>query len=65
MNESDILPMIVLAAIGIGYLLPTIVANLRNHPEATAITALNILAGGTAAGWIAAMVWSLTTIDRD
>ena len=42
------------------YFLPTIVAWRRNHKNAGAIFALNLLTGWTAIGWVAAIVWSLT-----
>ena len=42
------------------YLLPHIVAKLRNHRNATAISMTDILAGWTVAGWIIALVWACT-----
>ena len=42
------------------YVLPCFVAQKRRHRNANAIMALDILAGWTVAGWIIAMVWSLT-----
>ncbi|MCG6540167.1 superinfection immunity protein [Pseudomonas sp. KSR10] len=42
------------------YFVPTIVASMRNHANAVAITALNLLLGWTLIGWVAALVWSLT-----
>jgi hypothetical protein len=42
------------------YLIPTFIARARNHKNKTAITALNIVAGWTFAGWVVALVWSLT-----
>jgi hypothetical protein len=48
-------------AAGLGvYLLPHFVAKIRNHPDATAISLTDILAGWTVAGWIIAMVWACT-----
>lgn len=40
------------------YFLPTIVASNRKHPSVGGITALNVLLGWTAIGWIAALIWS-------
>jgi hypothetical protein len=54
----------VIAALVVGlflYFLPTIVANQRCHRERVAIFVLNLLAGWTFAGWVAALVWSLTS----
>ena len=42
------------------YFLPTIVAWRRNHKNAGAIFALNLLTGWSGLGWVAAIVWSLT-----
>jgi hypothetical protein len=43
------------------YFIPTGVAMLRNHHNAGAIFALNFLLGWTVIGWVAALVWSLTS----
>jgi hypothetical protein len=40
------------------YFIPTIVANLRRHPNQNAIFILNLLLGWTLIGWVAALVWS-------
>jgi hypothetical protein len=42
------------------YFLPAIVAKEREHPNATAITVLNLILGWTLLGWVAALVWALT-----
>ena len=42
------------------YMLPTVIANNRRHPQIGAICALNILLGWTMLGWVGAFVWSLT-----
>jgi uncharacterized membrane protein len=42
------------------YFLPTLYANYKQHPQSEAIAALNILAGWTLVGWIAAAVWAST-----
>lgn len=44
------------------YLLPALVALGRGHHQAWAITALDVLLGWTLLGWVAALVWSLTSI---
>ena len=46
------------------YLLPSFVAAVRHHHNEGAIVALNILAGWTILGWIAALVWALTNAPR-
>lgn len=42
------------------YLLPTIFAVGRNHPNRTAIFVLNLLLGWTLLGWVGAAVWAFT-----
>lgn len=51
---------VLLAVIVALYFVPTIVASVRSHDNAVAITALNLLLGWTLVGWVAALVWSLT-----
>ena len=46
------------------YLAPLIVAVVQGHPRWPWIGFLNLAAGWTIVGWIAAMVWSVTTIRR-
>ena len=43
------------------YFLPTVIARSRRHRDRTAIFVLNLLAGWTFFGWVAALVWSLTS----
>jgi hypothetical protein len=57
-----ILPVIGLA-VGV-YFAPTIVAGYREHPNGMAIVLLNLLAGWTFIGWLAALIWSATAIQK-
>lgn len=41
------------------YLLPTWLAVLFEHPHSLGIFLLNLLAGWTFIGWVAALVWAL------
>jgi hypothetical protein len=50
--------LIVLGTTAVLYLLPTLVASRRGHPNAGPIAALNLLLGWTGVGWIAALIWS-------
>jgi uncharacterized membrane protein len=50
---------IILASLTV-YLLPSIVADVRHHPQSLAIFVLNILLGWTLLGWIAALFWAYT-----
>ena len=40
------------------YMLPTIIACYRDHPNAAAVAILNGLLGWTGLAWLAALVWS-------
>jgi hypothetical protein len=51
---------VLLALLAGGYFLPTIIATLRNHRNAGAIVAVNVLLGWTFIGWVVALVWSMT-----
>ena len=46
------------------YLAPSIIAVVRGHHRWPWIGFLNFAAGWTAAGWIAALAWSVTAIDQ-
>lgn len=44
------------------YLLPTIIAFRRRHPNRWLITAINVFLGGTGIGWLGALVWALGAV---
>jgi type VI secretion system protein VasI len=46
------------------YFLPSIVAYSRSHHQAGAICVLNLLLGWTVLGWIIAMVWAATAVNK-
>jgi len=46
------------------YFVPTFVAFGRHHHQRVAILILNVFLGCTGVGWIAALVWSATAVDR-
>ena len=46
------------------YLLPTFIALGRRHQNTPAIVALDLLLGWTFLGWVAALVWSLTVVEK-
>ncbi len=46
------------------YFVPTVVAIIRKHHNEGAIITLNLLLGWTFIGWVAALVWSLTSPPR-
>jgi hypothetical protein len=52
-----LLQLLLLLALA-SYLLPTIVAVVRNHPNALAIYLINLFFGWTLVGWVGTLVWS-------
>ena len=51
--------LVFLCALGVFvYLLPAIVAALRQSPSGRAVFALNLFLGWTVIGWIVAMTWA-------
>lgn len=46
------------------YFLPSVIAFSRDHHDKFGIFALDLLLGWTVLGWIAALVWSLTAVNR-
>lgn len=57
--------IVTLAAMVALYVLPSLVARSRGHRQVVAITALNLLAGWTFFGWVAALVWALVKPSED
>lgn len=46
------------------YLIPAVIAHQHRHPNAQAITVLNLFGGWTVLGWVAALVWAYTKPAR-
>jgi hypothetical protein len=46
------------------YMLPTIIAGYRIHPNTAAVAVLNFLLGWTGLGWVAALAWSFAKSHR-
>jgi Superinfection immunity protein len=40
------------------YFLPLVIALAREHPQAGAISLLNLLLGWTLLGWVGALIWA-------
>lgn len=53
-----------LVVLGFFYFLPTMVALSRRHQNGVAIFALNLLLGWTFLGWVIALIWSLTVVQK-
>ncbi len=60
MNTFDMLVLILIPI----YLLPSFIAFRRSHTNGVAILLLNLLLGWTALGWIAALIWSATGVQK-
>jgi cytochrome c biogenesis protein CcdA len=46
------------------YFLPSIIAGSRRHHNLAAIVLLNAFLGWTFIGWVAALVWSATQVNK-
>jgi hypothetical protein len=54
----------IVAIVAALYFVPWIIALLRQHQSAGAIFVLNLFLGWTFLGWIVALVWSMTAVDK-
>ena len=58
-------PLGILFLIGlVSYFLPTLIAVLRGHHQTAPILVLNFLLGWTFVGWVAALAWSVSRVER-
>jgi hypothetical protein len=46
------------------YFIPAFVAGARGHQNATAIFVLNLFLGWSVLGWVIALVWAFTAVER-
>jgi hypothetical protein len=56
--------LVLLIVLGCLYFLPTIIAYNREHHNRLAIFLLNLFLGWTVLGWVAALVWSATAVQK-
>ena len=68
-NEGDaaVGGLLLLAFVCIGllfYFLPAVIAVMRQHQNTAAIFVLTLLLGWTFLGWVCALVWSFTAVER-
>jgi hypothetical protein len=47
------------------YMVPTIVAVMREHQNTAPIAVVNIFTGWTFIGWVVCLAWSLTNATKD
>lgn len=60
-NAGSVLALLVILFL---YFLPAVVATMRGHHNAAAITVLNIFLGCTFIGWVIALVWAFTAVQK-
>lgn len=64
-SESGVFGALMLFFIGaVVYFLPTINAKSRKHPNVSSIFLLDLFLGWTLIGWVVALVWSASAIDK-
>ena len=56
--------LVTLAILFLLYFVPTWIAGARNHHNQYAILALNLFLGWTFVGWVVALVWALTAVNK-
>lgn len=56
--------MEILVLLLVGHFLPSIIALARGHHNGFAIFLTNLLLGWTLIGWVVALIWSTTSIQR-
>lgn len=65
MTDDRLIPGLLLITLAVAvYFLPNWVASARKHHNANAIFVTNLLLGWTVLGWIGALIWSLTAVNR-
>ena len=62
MTPSDLFYIATAMLVAAIYMLPTIVAGVRDHPQGNAIMILNLFLGWTFIVWVVALAWSATAI---
>ena len=63
-GSSPVAGFILLAIAFVAYFLPTFIASRREHPNGTGIFLLNLFLGWTFIGWLAALIWSVSAINK-
>jgi len=63
-EQSNIIALFIFAVAVAIYLTPSFVASARNHQNMTPILILNLFLGWTFLGWVAALVWAFTKVDK-
>jgi hypothetical protein len=61
MDNDGLAVFLVLLAI---YFLPNFMAGFRKHHNGSAILVLNLFLGWTVLGWIVALIWASTKVEK-
>ena len=61
---GPIILIVIVAVFLLFYFLPFVVALSRGHQDTAAIFVLTLLLGCTFMGWVIALVWSFTAVER-
>lgn len=48
----------------VAYVIPTVIAFARRHPNRWAILVINVVFGGTGLGWLGSLVWAMSAVHR-
>jgi len=61
----DVLVFVIMLVISfLIYFMPSFVASSKKHKNFTGVLLLNVFLGWTFLGWVAALVWSVQTQDK-
>lgn len=63
-GSSPIAGFVFLVVAFVAYFLPTFIASRRSHPNGNSIALLNIFLGWTFIGWLVALIWSVSAIQK-
>lgn len=61
---SSVVPVVILLSIPVLYFLPYIIARRRRHPNAEPIGVITLFFGWSLVGWVVALAWSVSSIER-
>lgn len=61
---EEVILILVLLAAAVIYVIPSIVAFSRRHPNRWPILVINIVFGGTGLGWLGSLVWAMGAVHK-
>ena len=64
MTNDEVTGMIYLVVVIFIYMIPTVIAYDRSHHQFAAILLTNVLLGWTFLGWVIALIWSATAVQK-